>query len=274
MKSYKFNFRGMAVIRTIILLNLLCGTLIVSGQTESSNKTFSTPFPAGNIVIQKVSGDLNRDGITDYVELTGHRYDKKSNYYNKLYLIYYNGKIKKERIINFPKEFQGSYEPTISTANFTNKKSCEIFYSGATGGSGGIINYLVYSFKKDEGKLLFSPDSTHILHIKGKLRMDYKALITLKESNKNYELSLANIKKELDEQNIYDSGKLMKNADIWVNPYGMMQLKMKNGLTELYGTQAIKAVANYMTIGYAYSTWRFLKNKFVLVESNVTGVKN
>ncbi len=233
-------------------------------------------LPVGTYVIQRLYLDVTGDGVADEISLVGHRYDLKTFFYDKLYLILYDGKTKEEKVTGLPKEYAGSYDPVIQPANFTNKKFSEIFYCGATGGSGGIINYLIYSFKNSEPVLLFSPDSSHLLHITGRFENNYLAKVYLKESGKSFDLSLLHVKNNLDELNYYKSGKLIKNGDVWINSYGMMEVRNSNkdGLYELYGTQAIKGVANYMTIGFAYSTWRYNGNKFLLVDTKVTGIKN
>lgn len=231
-------------------------------------------IPAGSYVIEKISADVTGDNIKDYVSLVGHRYNTKSVYYDKLYFIIYDGKTKKESVTDFPKEYNSAYSPTMRAVKFTNKKFPEIFFTGITGSSGGITNYLVYSFNHNKAELLFSPDSLHILHITGQLEDGYNAAINVKETNKNYTLSVLQIKKELDEHNIYVAGRVNKKADVWMNAYEKIETKdaNKDGLSELYGIQGIKCLANYMTIGYAKSTWKYIKNKFVLVDSEVTGI--
>jgi hypothetical protein len=233
-------------------------------------------LPAGSYIIQKISADINGDAIKDEVALIGHRFDEKSSYYDKLSFITKDGKTKKESVVRFSKNYDSGYDPQISALSFTNKKYQEIFVSAPTGGSGGIINYFVYSLKDVKGNVLFSPDSVHILSINGKYEDGYKVSVSVNPSNKKYELDIADSKKELDELKVYDNGKYLNNAEMWINSYGLMETKDidHDGLMELIGTQALKAKANYNTIALAKSIWKFKKGKFQLIGTDLQTTKN
>jgi hypothetical protein len=233
-------------------------------------------LPAGSYIIQKISAEVTGDAIKDEISLIGHRFDESTIYFDKLFFIIKDGKTKKENVTNFPQEFNAGYAPAIKPVNVTNKKYQEIFVSAPTGGSGGIINYLVYSFKNNKANVLFSPDSTYVLGIDGKFLDDYKISFTIRQTDKNYNLSVVDYKDKFDELKVYDLGKLQKDPDmLWINNYGMMETKDTDhdGVMELVGTQAVKGVANYITVANAQSIWKYKKGKFELISADVIEIK-
>jgi hypothetical protein len=156
--------------------------------------------------------------------------------------------------------------------DFTGDKLPELFICAATGGSGGIINYFVYSFKNDRPEILFSPEQKYMVEIEAGFLPGYKASVLIKNNKEKIILDLSRGKKELHFLKVYKTnGKLNDQKEIWLNPYGMVEFKDadNDGISELIGTQAIKGVANYNSIGKIISTWKWKQDRFVMTGAKV-----
>lgn len=221
-------------------------------------------------------GDIIGDKVTRTIYLVGRRFDDSSLFFDKLYFIVEKDQNTVGKKIELPDEFGGGYSAELNLIDFTGDKIPELFISAPTGGSGGIINYFIYSFKNNDAKLLFSPELKFQIDIEGVFLENYKALISINNTKTKHTIDLSSVKSELQNLKTYDeTGKLNNEKGIWINPYGLIEAKDidGDGIKELVGTQAIKGVANYNTIGEVTSTWKWKKNNFVLMNVKVSSIK-
>lgn len=228
-----------------------------------SDKTYS---------IQEALMDLDGDKKKEFVTLLGKRVDGNGLYFEDIKLLIEVDKNKMGLIIPLPKEINSGFMPKFSLIDFTGDKTPELLIELPTGGSGGIINCVVYTLKNSKAKVIFDSGQNYLAEIEGYYQKGFKAEIRIKNSKISQTFDLSNSKEDLIQLGAFNKyGEVQKTNDIWLNSFG--QLKAididKDGTLELQTVQAIKASANYFTVGYIMSYWKWKKDRFVLTKSLV-----
>ena len=96
---------------------------------------------------------MTYDGIPDTVSLIGVQFGD-SNAWQQMSLVIQNGATGRITAIALPDD--AAYAPSISLVSLTGKDKRDILLSLPTGGSGGIIDYIIYTY--DDGT--FRPEKT------------------------------------------------------------------------------------------------------------------
>ena len=118
-------------------------------------------------IITSVKGDVTYDGIPDTVSLIGVQFGD-SNAWQQMSLVIQNGATGRITAIALPDD--AAYAPSISLVSLTGKDKRDILLSLPTGGSGGIIDYIIYTY--DDG-------TRHTHHGRGRGRDLLAALANL-----------------------------------------------------------------------------------------------
>ena len=103
-------------------------------------------------VIALARGDVTGDRISDTVYLTGIK-TPDSPFVQQITLHIQDGK--SGRVTRIPLQENAGYNPTIFLGDFTGDVVDDILISIASGGSGGIMYYYIYSFVNQRVLLLF-----------------------------------------------------------------------------------------------------------------------
>ena len=101
-------------------------------------------------IVSYVSGDVNGDRIPDNVYLTGIK-TQGSPFTQNITLVIQDGMT--GRFTSIPLSENAGYNPTLFLGNFTGDGIDDILISIATGGSGGIMDYYIYSFVNNADSL-------------------------------------------------------------------------------------------------------------------------
>lgn len=102
-------------------------------------------------VVAFAQGDVNGDGIPDFVYITGTKQD--SPHVQNITLMIQDGAT--GYISSIPLSENAGYNPTIFLGDFTGNGVNDIFISINSGGSGGIMYHYIYSFLNNRAQLLF-----------------------------------------------------------------------------------------------------------------------
>lgn len=222
-----------------------------------------------NSVLAVAYGDVNGDGILDYVYLTGSTIED-SSFVQDITLNIKDGKT--GGVQNYKLSSNAGYNPSILLEDFTGDKVKDIFISIASGGSGGIMFYYI-----------FTDTNNHIIKIFD--YEDYNNKYTYSVEYENfYQVSLMNIQltskyiinilykgwSYLNE--IYMSnGKLKSPIEGWVDPLsGLYPVDFDaNGIYELLGYQRISGRYHADSLGYIQSVLKWNGAKFYLMEQYV-----
>ena len=99
-------------------------------------------------IISGAYGDVNGDGIADYVYLTAVKpADPSSPYLEQITLNIQDGATRKVYTIPLDENGNSGYEPTVFLGDFTKDGVMDILVSIQSGGSGAFTYNYIYSFR-------------------------------------------------------------------------------------------------------------------------------
>jgi len=237
----------------------------------------SLKLPKHTYVADVKQIDVNNDKIKDYVILTGVKQAKNDLFYDKLSLLVQDGKTKKVAKTTIGKNGYG-YMPELFMGDFNGDKRPDTLISAPTGGSGGIIQYALYSLNGKAPKALFNMDKFNEgIDVTGTFTKGFMASLKSKDLNMSFDLDLSNRKNDYIEANVFDKDGNVPNDkemayELGAYGYSMMTpVDMdKNGVYELQGVQRIVGFCNADTLGYINSTWKYADGAMQLDKSKVS----
>ncbi|WZL74366.1 VCBS repeat-containing protein [Clostridiaceae bacterium 35-E11] len=210
-------------------------------------------------------GDVNGDGVIDYVYLIGNLpYGTGSPFRDHIRLKIIDGKTSRETTIQL-KENAG-YGPTLFLGDFTGDKVDDILISIDSGGSGGYAFYYMYSFVKNQPKMIFDFEQFNAAYIyEVNYQDNYKVEIISKNTNTRYIIDITYKGKDYLSE-IYDkNGKLKEPIKGWVNPLGGLYPIdfQRDDDYELYAEQRIAGRYNADGLGYVQTSLEWKGQGFV-----------
>jgi hypothetical protein len=219
----------------------------------------TTPF-----IVSFARGDVNGDRIPDNVYLTGTR-TPDSPFVQNITLVVQNGAT--GMYTSIPLKDNAGYNPNVSLYNFTGGGAEDILIGIATGGSGGIMIYYIYSFVNNIAQLLFDYNEYNAKYTYDVIYKDNYRVEVLSKTNKmKYILDITY--KGTDYLNeIYDrNGKLKAPISGFVDPVsGLYPVDFdSNGVYELLAYQKIAGRYHADSLGYVLNTLKWQNNMFVL----------
>jgi hypothetical protein len=215
-------------------------------------------------IVAYARGDVTGDRIPDNIYLTG-TMTPDSPFTQNITLIIQNGATGLSTRI--PLKENAGYNPTLFLGDFTGDGIEDILIGIATGGSGGIMYYYIYSFVNSNPRLLFDFEVYNETYQYEVTYLDnYRAEVISKVNNVKYIIDLTY--KGADYLNeIYDkNGKLIKPITGFVNPLsGLYPVDFdSNGVYELLAYQKIAGRYNADAIGYVQNILKWNGSSFAL----------
>lgn len=209
-------------------------------------------------------GDVNGDRIPDNVYLVGVK-TPDSPFIQNITLVIQDGMT--GRFTNIPLKENAGYNPTLFLGDFTGDGVDEILIGIATGGSGGIMYYYIYSFLQNKPGLLFDFNVYNEQYQYVVTYKDfYKVEVISKINNTKYLIDITY--KGADYLNeIYDTnGKLKNPITGFVNPLsGLYPVDFdSNQVYELLAFQKIAGRYNADSLGYVENILKWKNGAFTL----------
>ncbi|MFS0636020.1 hypothetical protein AB1K84_08945 [Mesobacillus foraminis] len=212
--------------------------------------------------IYKKEIDITGDGKKDLIEMIGVPFEKGTLFLKEIYVTAKTSEGKNIKI-----DFEGGYEPSLQIKDLDHDGVKDLFVGVATGGSGGLSNYYLYSLKGSNLSDLTVPDP---LTISSTFENNYKATIKLDDVGESYQFNLSNRKKEYDRLGLYHNGKLNEPGELMVFPFSTLKaVKVKGNKAGVKGVQRFSGVSNGDTIGFVESSWYLEDGKWKLINTSV-----
>lgn len=214
------------------------------------------------ITISKDEMDITGDGIKEVIQLKGVSYQGEDSYLKKIFIEITSTD---KKLYKFP--IMGGAKASLQVLDLNHDGVKDLFVSVSTGGSGGIINNYLYSFKDFIQTDLTVPDP---LNIESRFLNGYQAQLKIEETNKTYLFDLKDRKKYYKKLGLYYKGKINEPTELTVNLYSTLKpIPIKGKEMGLKGIQRVTGVANADTIAYIKSFWRYEEGKWKLVNAKV-----
>ncbi|WP_313561855.1 hypothetical protein [Ruminiclostridium cellobioparum] len=220
-------------------------------------------------IIAEAYGDVNGDNIRDYVYLTGTR-TPNSGYIQNITLVIRDGRTGIKQRARLKSD--SGYSPAVTLQDFTGDKIKDIMIGIASGGSGGIMFYYVFSDVNNRLTQLFDYEEYNLRYsYKVEFADYYKVNVTNVEKNVVFVIDITYKGKEYLDELYTPEGILKQPVEGWVDPLGgLYPIDFDgNGVYELLGYQSIAGRYHADSLGYVQSVLKWNGRKFYLMEQYV-----
>lgn len=220
-------------------------------------------------IVARAYGDVNGDNVPDYVYLTGRR-TPNSGFIENITLVVQDGKtgIKQSRKL----KSDAGYEPQLFLGDFTGDKVNDILISIASGGSGGMTFYYIFSDVNNNLNMIFDYEEFNNRYTyKVEYQNYYKVQVTNVELQTVYVLDITYKGMEYLNEIYTPEGILKEPIEGWVDPLsGLFPVDYdRNGIYELLGYQSIAGRYHADGLGYVLSILKWNGRIFYLMEQYV-----
>jgi hypothetical protein len=213
--------------------------------------------------------DVSGDRIKDDVILVGSKFNNNDSFFTNLNVVVRDGKTKKYIKYALDKNCCG-YEPNMCFGDFNNDKIPDIFISMPTGGSGGIINSMLVSFKGNKPEALFDFNKfNNGIDLSVKFVNNFQVELNSKSLNKKEVYDLPN-KDMFINSGVYDkNGVLLKTTEGWIDGFSDIKPVYNGKFYSLTGMQRICGICHAETLGSLKSFWKWDGKTMKLNPENV-----
>ena len=220
-------------------------------------------------IITSVKGDVTYDGIPDTVSLIGVQFGD-SNAWQQMSLVIQNGATGRITDIALPDD--AAYAPSISLVSLTGKDKRDILLSLPTGGSGGIIDYIIYTYDDGTFRQIFASDDYNATYTYQIQYLDGYAVKAASQLNRQeYFIDLTGKGSDYLNQLYNADGSLREPMEGFVNPLsGLYPIDFDgDGQSSLLAWQRIAGLYNADSLGYFLNTLDWQGGTFVLTDQMV-----
>ncbi|TQS71249.1 VCBS repeat-containing protein [Ornithinibacillus gellani] len=227
------------------------------------------PYRAVNPeIVSGAYGDVNGDGIMDYVFLTAVKSeDPSSPYVTQITLNIQDGATKRIHPIPLDKNGNSGYQPTLFLGDFTKDGVSDILITIDSGGSGALTFNYVYSFRNNQAKKLFDFNAYNEENQYSVTFMDqYRVKIDSPATGKTYWISLAGRSADYLSQIYHQNGSLKKPIQGMADGVsGFYPVDMeRDGVYEIQAYQQISGLYHADSFGYIINTLKWDGQKFAI----------
>lgn len=215
-------------------------------------------------IVSSAQGDVNGDGVLDYVFLTGIKVPD-SPYIQNITLLIQNGRT--GMLTTIPLQENAGYNPTLFLGDFTGDGVEDILISINSGGSGAIMYHYIYSFAQNIPQLIFDFNNYNEQFQYDVTFLDqFKVEVNSILNNVSYIIDISQKGEEYLNEIYGPNGKLISPISGFVNPLsGLYPVDFdSNNVFELLAYQKIAGRYNADSLGYVLNTLSWKDNMFVL----------
>lgn len=214
-------------------------------------------------------GDVNGDNVWDYVYLTGVK-TPNSGFIQDITLVIKDGKTGIKQSAKLGSD--AGYSPALFLRDFTGDKINDILVSIASGGSGGIMFYYIFSDVNNQIKMLFDYEEYNNKYsYKVEFRNFYQVMVKNLELGTKYIIDITYKDREYLDEIYTPDGELKEPIEGWVDPLsGLYPIDFDgNGIYELLGYQRISGRYHADSLGYVQSILKRNGKNFYLMDQYI-----
>lgn len=219
-------------------------------------------------IVSSAYGDVNGDGINDYVFLTAMiPAESSSPYLENIKLNVQDGTTDIIYTISLDKEGSAGYEPTVYLGDFTGDGIKDILIAIDSGGSGALTFNYVYSFLHNQAEKLFDYSRYNEKNQYVISYLDYyKAKVYSSVTEKTYLITLSDRSEDYLSQIYDESGRLKKTVQGMADGVsGFYPVDMnRDGVYEIQAYQQISGLYHADAFGYIINTLKWNGEQFVI----------
>ncbi|MHA6261462.1 VCBS repeat-containing protein [Sporosarcina sp. CAU 1771] len=217
-------------------------------------------------IVNGAYGDVNGDGIIDYVFLTAVKSnDPSSPYVTNITLNIQDGATKKLHAIALNENGNSGYHPTVFLGDFTGGGIKDILIRIDSGGSGAFTFDYVYSFTNNQSKKLFDFDHYNEKNQYTVTYLDfYKVRVQSLATNQSFLIDISDRGAEYLSQIYYNNGSLKQPIQGMVDGVsGFYPVDMeRDGVYEIQAYQKVSGLYHADSFGYIINTLKWDGQKF------------
>ncbi|QZY55968.1 VCBS repeat-containing protein [Crassaminicella profunda] len=222
------------------------------------------PYPYPYHILDFKQGDINGDGILDYVYLIGQR-SSLNEFEDHIFILIQDGRT--HQATKIPLKNIGGYNGQLFLGPFTSKNKLDILFSMDTGGSGRYIYAYLYTIKNNQPILIFDYDQFNGYSMySAQFQNDFKVSVISEKKDKKFIIDVSSNKKMYIDAGVYDkNGKLLKPTDGGVLALGNLSpiIQNYNERYMLLGLQRIIGINNSDNLGAIQTYLKWDKKNFV-----------
>jgi hypothetical protein len=209
--------------------------------------------------------NVTSQNSNDFIRLLGYKFSDESIYFKKI-MITVERAGNQIALYTIPEAVDNGYEPEIDFFDFTGDGAKEIFYTSATGGSGGFYNYAIMSLTDKAKKVLLPGKKETSVKAEGKFVKGFKAEYTLQNGEK-LTVDLSEKKEYYIEQKVYDeAGNIINPTELWITlPVTIKPVKTETGKYNIETYQNVKGICNADQIAEIKAEWEYSDGEWKLV---------
>ena len=230
----------------------------------------------GNIsILQIENSNIFGNKQKQQIFLLGQPINKNSSFMKNIYILIKEG-TEKGYLIDLPTNTGDNYEVRMELKDLTGDRIPEILITSNSSGSGGYVDFNVFSAKNRGKKLIFN-SKINSIKITGKFIDNYRAEITDSSSNKSHLVNIFRRRALYLKHEIYNKKcKLIKPVAIHGSAYNLIYpLDIDNdGIFELKGVIPIKGIANYDTIADYEIIWKWTDGNWKKIKSKIVSYRD
>ncbi|WP_210468078.1 FG-GAP-like repeat-containing protein [Sporosarcina sp. 6E9] len=219
-------------------------------------------------IVSGAYGDVNGDGIIDYVYLTAVKStDPSSPYVEQITLNIQDGVTKKVYTIALNENGDSGYQPTLFLGDFTKDGIMDILISIDSGGSGAFTFNYIYSFVNNQAKKLFDFDQYNMLNQYTVTYLDqYKINVKSLATGQSFLIAINGRGADYLSQIYNKNGTLKKPITGMADGVsGFYPVDMdRDGVYEIQAYQKISGLYHADSFGYVINTLQWDGQKFAI----------
>ncbi len=230
-------------------------------------------FPYGGyyrqqVVVSGAYGDVNGDGVPDYVYLTADKSPEQgSPFLQNTTVNVQCGATKKVYTIALDPNANAGYNPTVFLGDFTKDGAKDILVTIDSGGSGALTYNYVFSFVHNQARKLFDTNAYNERNRYTVQYMDgYRVKVSSPATKTDYLIDISGRGADYLSQ-LYDAnGKLLKPVQGDANGVsGFYPVDLdRDGVYEIQAYQRITGLYNADSFGYVVNTLQWNGSQFAI----------